>query len=73
MLSKGGILNLRSGFGGDRSPGCPGNGQWGMLEHARIPIFTQLMTWLTRAFPDFSALSPILLRYAPFDMAGYHR
>lgn len=73
VLGKGGILNLRSGFGGDRSPGGAGHRQWGMLEQGQAPVFAQLMTWLTRACPDFSALSPILLRYASFDPSAYRR
>jgi hypothetical protein len=73
VLNRGGIINLRSGAGASASPSHLGDGRWGILEKETMPVFTQLILWLSRSAPDFSALSPILLRYAPFDLAAYRR
>ena len=73
VLNQGGIVNLRSGAGAPASPSHAGDGRWGILGKEIMPVFTQLILWLSRAAPDFSALSPILLRYAPFDLAAYCR
>jgi hypothetical protein len=73
VLNKGIVVNLGASTGAIEITGKSADMLTGFVRKDTSAIFSQLMLWLSLVCPSFTALDPILLRYASFDLDGYTR